>query len=175
MRSFFLAHTFTTSLTIYHKLNNPLYKYLFNFCLLHVLWIPWEQRPRLVHPQLSPQPRTWPSLDDFLFFKIFFTWTILWVFTEFVTILLLLYVFIFWPQGIWNLISLTRNWTHAPYIGRRSLNHRTTKEVPRWLLRAGKMEKSELVNLGDFYVDIKCGGCERILTAKSFYSALLRY
>lgn len=31
------------------------------------------------------------------------------------------------------------------------------------------MEKSELVNLEDCYMDARRGGCERVLTAKSFY------
>ena len=36
-------------------------------------------------------------------------WTILKVFTEFVTILLLLYVLVFWSVGMWDLSSLTRD------------------------------------------------------------------
>ena len=32
------------------------------------------------------------------------------------------------------------------------------------------MEKPELINLEDCYMDIKHGGYERLLTAKSFYS-----
>ena len=32
---------------------------------------------------------------------------------------------------VWNLSSLTRNWTHAPCIGRRSLNHWIARDVPR--------------------------------------------
>ena len=40
------------------------------------------------------------------------------VFIEFVTTLLLLYVSFFWPWGMWDLSSLTRNQTHIPYIGR---------------------------------------------------------
>ena len=65
----------------------------------------------------------------FLFYY-FFMWTIFKVFIEFVTILLLLYVLVFWPRGMWDLSSLTRNWTRIPYIGRQSLNHWTTREVP---------------------------------------------
>ena len=47
-----------------------------------------------------------------------------------VTILLLFYVWSFWPQGIWDLSSPTRDPICTPYIGRRSLNHWTTREVP---------------------------------------------
>ena len=37
-------------------------------------------------------------------------WTIFKVFMEFVTILLLSYMFLFlWPEGMWDLSSLTRN------------------------------------------------------------------
>ena len=57
-------------------------------------------------------------------------WTILKVFIEFVTILLLFHVLIFWPEGMQDLSSLTRDRTCTPCIGRRSLNHWTTREVP---------------------------------------------
>ena len=62
----------------------------------------------------------WVSLN---FFKIFFflTWTVFKVFIEFVTILLLLYVLVFWPGGMPDLSSLTRNQTHTlctPCVGR---------------------------------------------------------
>ena len=66
----------------------------------------------------------------FFFLNIFLMWTIFKVFIEFVTILLLFYVFGFWPQGTWDLISLIRDRTPAPCIGRQSLNHWTTREVP---------------------------------------------
>ena len=47
----------------------------------------------------------------------------MWSITEFVTVLLLLYVLVFWPRGIWDFSSLTREGTHTTYIGRQSLNH----------------------------------------------------
>ena len=41
-----------------------------------------------------------------LLFKIFFLmWTIFKVFIEFVTILLLFYILVFWPQVMWNLTT----------------------------------------------------------------------
>ena len=52
------------------------------------------------------------------------------VFIEFVTILLLFYVLVFWPQVMWDLSSRTRDQTRTPCIGRWSLNHWTTREVP---------------------------------------------
>ena len=39
----------------------------------------------------------------------FFMWIIFKVFIEFITILLLFYVLVFWPQGMWDLSLLTRN------------------------------------------------------------------
>ena len=61
-------------------------------------------------------------------------WTIFKVFIDFVTILLLFfYVLVFWPQGMWDLSSLTRDRTRTPCFGRRSLNHRTAREVPNTL------------------------------------------
>ena len=46
-----------------------------------------------------------------------------------VTILLLFWVF--WPQGMWNLSSLTRNCISTLCIGRPNLNHWTSQEVPQ--------------------------------------------
>ena len=51
-----------------------------------------------------------------------------------VTILLLFYVLVFWPRGMWDLSSLTRDWTRSRCIGRRSLNHWTAREVPHWCM-----------------------------------------
>ena len=52
------------------------------------------------------------------------------VFIEFVTVLLLFYVLVFWLRGMWNLSSPTRDRTCTPCIGRQSLNHWTMREVP---------------------------------------------
>ena len=38
----------------------------------------------------------------------------------------------FWPWGMWDLSSPTRNWTCIPFIGRWSLSHWTTREVPEF-------------------------------------------
>ena len=53
------------------------------------------------------------------------------VFTEFSTILFLFYVLVFWPRGTWDYISLTRDRTGTLCIGRPSLNHWATREVPQ--------------------------------------------
>ena len=39
-------------------------------------------------------------------------------FIEYVTILFLFYVLVFWLQGMWGLSSLARDRTYTPYIGR---------------------------------------------------------
>ena len=46
-------------------------------------------------------------LNILLFF--FLVWTIFKVFIEFVAILLLFYVLVFWPQGMWDLSFPTRD------------------------------------------------------------------
>ena len=43
--------------------------------------------------------------------------------------MLLFYVLVFWPQGMWNLSSPTRDQTHIACFGRRSLSHWTTRWV----------------------------------------------
>ena len=63
-------------------------------------------------------------------FFFFLMRTIYNAFVELVAILLLLSVLIFWLQGMLDLCSPTRDWTLIPFIGRSSLNHWTTREVP---------------------------------------------
>ena len=57
-------------------------------------------------------------------------WIILKIFIEFVTVFLLSYVLAVWLRDVLDLSSLTRNWTYIPCVGRQSLNHWTTREVP---------------------------------------------
>ena len=46
------------------------------------------------------------DLRHLFFLKNYFlTWTIFKVFTEFVTVLFLFYVLVFWPRGMWDLSS----------------------------------------------------------------------
>ena len=71
---------------------------------------------------------------SYLFFKTSLLWTIFKVFIEFVTILLLFYVLVFWPRGMWDPNSPTQDGTHTPCIGRWSLNHWTTREVSIFIL-----------------------------------------
>ena len=48
--------------------------------------------------------------------------------------MLLFYVLVFWPRGMWDLSSLSRNQTCTPCVGRWSLNHWTARDVlGNWL------------------------------------------
>ena len=60
---------------------------------------------------------------------------------------LLFYVWGFWPGGMWDLSSWTRNQTHTPFTGRQSLNHWTTKEVP---VISFKNEKSKHLSYSNY-------------------------
>ena len=72
-----------------------------------------------------------PIFNFFKFFQSYFLmWTIFKVFIEFITILLLFYVLVFWPRGMWDLSSPTRDRTRIPCIVKWSPNHWTTREVP---------------------------------------------
>ena len=67
-------------------------------------------------------PSTWARAFWFcfyfnIFFCLFLMWTIFKVFIEFVTILLLFHVLVFWPWGNWDLSSPTRYRTCIPCIG----------------------------------------------------------
>ena len=75
----------------------------------------------------------WELLVNFIYFSkdfFFLCGPFVKVFIEFVTTLLLFYIWVFRLWGMWDLNSSTTGWTHTPWIGRRSLNHRTTREVP---------------------------------------------
>ena len=61
----------------------------------------------------------------------FLRWTIFKVFIDFVTTLLLFFMFwFFWPQGMWDFSSLARDQTCILCTG-RSRNHWTIREVPQ--------------------------------------------
>ena len=70
-------------------------------------------------------------LSKLQFLKIFLMRTILKVFI--VTTLFLFYVSggFFLPLGMWDLGSLTRDWTCTPTLKGEVLNHWTTREVPQ--------------------------------------------
>ena len=93
---------------------------------------------------LNKAVNKYETLFSILFLKIFKMWTILKVFIEFVTILLLFYGLVFWLQGMWDLSSLTRDQTHTSCIIRGSLNHWTARELPSYdiLLVSDHTEKN---------------------------------
>ena len=66
------------------------------------------------------------DLKNFLMWNIFFKSLL-----NFFIILLLFYLlFCFWSRGMWDLTSLIRDQTFTSCIGRHSLNHWTTREIP---------------------------------------------
>ena len=67
---------------------------------------------------VESDPRYPFYLFIFKTFCLFLMWTIFEGFVEFVMILLLFYVLVSWPQGIWDLRPPTRDRTHIPCIGR---------------------------------------------------------
>ena len=78
---------------------------------------------------------TQETVHAFLFvclfaFVLFLMWMNCKVLSEFVTILLLFYVLVPCPRGMWNPCSLIRDQTCTPCIGKQSLNHWTIREVP---------------------------------------------
>ena len=56
-------------------------------------------------------------------------WTIFELFIKFLTSLFLFYVLCFWPGGVWDLRSPTRDQNRDPCTG-RSLNYWAAGEVP---------------------------------------------
>ena len=78
----------------------------------------------------------WMDYDTIIFLfkikKIFFLkWTIFKVLIEFVTSLLLFYVFVFWMQIMWDPSSLIRDQTCIPALeGKVFINNWTSREVP---------------------------------------------
>ena len=67
-------------------------------------------------------------------FKIFFWLGYFFkVSMEFIMILLLLSVWIFWSWVMWDLSSATRGWICTLCIGRWRLKHWTTREVPKFI------------------------------------------
>ena len=91
-----------------------------------------------------------PPILWFFFFRFFFMWTTFKVFIEFVTILLLFYVLLFWPRGMWDLSSLTRDQTCTLWTRRWRLNHWTARGVPSSLLKLSFLLFNKICLLSDF-------------------------
>ena len=91
-----------------------------------------KQAPRTC-PQLHTVPtgllsNPAPNLFSFRTLKVIFFWK---VFIKFVTMLFLFAVLVFWPRGMWDLSSPTRDGNCTPCIGKKSPNPWTTREVPK--------------------------------------------
>ena len=71
--------------------------------------------------------RLWPSISFFGFKVLLLPWSIFWLYWIFLQYCF--YVLAFWPWGMWNLGSSSRDRTHTPCVGRFSLNSWTTREV----------------------------------------------
>ena len=111
--------------------------------------------------------RVWSgSFFVFFVFKIFFFFfavdhflSLYWICDNIASALRVL---VFWLRGMWDLSSLTRARTRTPCIGRRSLNHRTARDVPevgpcphvstkqrenQWVVRSIKTGDHELLEM----------------------------
>ena len=110
---------------------NPLEKGTATHSSILAWRIPWTEVPDgLLSMGLQRVRHDWAANTHT---HIFLDRIIFKVFIEPVTILILFYVLLFWPQGIWGLSSTTRNQTHTSCTGRLSLNHWLTREVPQRL------------------------------------------
>ena len=85
------------------------------------------------------------------------------VFIEFIGLLLLLSDFGFWPGGIWDLSSPTGVWNPATCTpptrpsGRRTPNHRTTREVHVWKFLTRKfLTNTFYFSSSDRYIVVFC-------------------
>ena len=80
--------------------------------------------------QLISSRLTCFSITSFFFLM----WTTFKVFPEFVTVVLLFYVLVFWPRGMWD---PDQGPNPHPVTGRGSLNHWIAREIPlhRFLLK----------------------------------------
>ena len=84
---------------------------------------------------------TLPSLSLF-FSEIYFSrGPFLKVSIEFVTILFLFYVLVFWWKGMWDPGFLTREWTGTPCTGRWRLNQGTTTHHKSLLMNSSGQTK----------------------------------
>ena len=65
------------------------------------------------------------------FFDVDYFKSLYWICCNIVSV----WCLVFWPSGMWDLSSSTRDWTHTPSIGRWHLNLWTSREVPEWCFR----------------------------------------
>ena len=89
-------------------------------------WLPWLRG------------EVWDVYSDVLlggpWYPFWCVWTIFKVFIEFVIILLLFHILVFWLWSTWDLSSPTRNWTLICCSGRWSLSHWAAREALEFYL-----------------------------------------
>ena len=86
------------------------------------------EHKRTLSPLTLPAWLSFHHHDNFFFFLM---WTIYKVlFLNLLQYCFCILCFGFWPRGVGDLSSPTRDWTHIPCIRRKSLSHWTTREVP---------------------------------------------
>ena len=68
-------------------------------------------------PWVNPRAFSRLSFPIFIFLIFFLMWTIFKVFIEFITMLLLSYLLMFWPEDMWGLNSQIRDQTRTPCTG----------------------------------------------------------
>ena len=84
-----------------------------------LFWGHWEKNIYWVYEQ-------WPSLNFLILIWKNFIWTVFFQVFSMNSVLLLFYVWGFWPRGMSNHSSLTRDWTR-----RWTLNHWANRAVPK--------------------------------------------
>ena len=97
-----------------HSADHP--KRLWKLCVNDETLLPWVPEG-LCGTEVPLTHADWPLL------RFILMWAIFKVFIEFVVILLLSYVLVFWPRGMWELSSPTRDQAHSPCTGRWSRHH----------------------------------------------------
>ena len=93
------------------------------------------------------------------FLKTFFflMWTIFWkVCIEFVTILLLFYVLVYWPQGMWDLSSSTRDRTLPALEGEVLTTGPPGKSLPFFNMWRILIIMATMLQSGFFFWPINC-------------------
>ena len=68
--------------------------------------------------------------SNFFFFDVDHFQNLYWICYNTASVLWCLFVCLFWPWGMWDLSSTTKDWTCTPCIGRWSLNHWTAGKSP---------------------------------------------
>ena len=101
----------------------------------------WTVEQQCCFPRMIVSTQVW---FVFAFLKIFWMWTIVKIFIEFVTTLLLFYVLIFGPKARGILASWPGIEPTSLALGRWILNHWTTREGPPGLFLTLRPQASQV-------------------------------